>query len=182
MLVTDRSDPDAQPDSLNPPAGAELLASVARLLCERVELPPETVPAAGVGALPSRAEQARQPDLFMARCPERRLTNCKPDAAQTSAQTTSDESWARRGPNLLRQRRHVGARPLSCLSSATSCPPAGAPVTPARPLRPGGDGGGHSSGEAVWARILAAPAVRPFSCLLPGAAGSLNAAMDQGVA
>jgi len=53
--------------SLNPPGSAAELASVARLLCERVELPPETLyRLAGVGMsnFADPAEQARQPDLF----------------------------------------------------------------------------------------------------------------------
>ncbi|MGE8640845.1 MAG: DNA polymerase thumb domain-containing protein, partial [Achromobacter sp.] len=53
--------------SPNPPGSAAELAAVARLLCERVELPPETLyRLAGVGMsnFADPAEQARQPDLF----------------------------------------------------------------------------------------------------------------------
>ncbi|KAG1249594.1 hypothetical protein G6F65_019078 [Rhizopus arrhizus] len=53
--------------SPNPPGSAAELAAVAKLLCERVELPPETLyRLAGVGMsnFADPAEQARQPDLF----------------------------------------------------------------------------------------------------------------------
>lgn len=53
--------------SLNPPGSAAELAALARLLCERVELPPETLyRLAGVGMsnFADPAEQSRQPDLF----------------------------------------------------------------------------------------------------------------------
>ncbi|QVQ29029.1 DNA polymerase IV [Achromobacter deleyi] len=53
--------------SPNPPASAAELAAQARLLCERVELPPETLyRLAGVGMsnFADPAEQSRQPDLF----------------------------------------------------------------------------------------------------------------------
>ncbi|MNU01591.1 DNA polymerase IV [compost metagenome] len=53
--------------SANPPASAAELAALARLLCERVELPPETLyRLAGVGMsnFADPQEQSRQPDLF----------------------------------------------------------------------------------------------------------------------
>jgi len=53
--------------SPNPPGSAAELAAVARLLCERVELPPETLyRLAGVGMsnFADPAERSRQPDLF----------------------------------------------------------------------------------------------------------------------
>lgn len=53
--------------SPNPPASAAELAAVARLLCERVDLPADTLyRLAGVGMsnFADPAEQARQPDLF----------------------------------------------------------------------------------------------------------------------
>lgn len=53
--------------SLNPPASAAELAAVARLLCERVDLPAQTLyRLAGVGMsnFADPREQSRQPDLF----------------------------------------------------------------------------------------------------------------------
>ena len=53
--------------SPNPPSSAAELAAVARLLCERVELPADTLyRLAGVGMsnFADPAEQSRQPDLF----------------------------------------------------------------------------------------------------------------------
>ncbi|MGW8306151.1 MAG: DNA polymerase IV [Achromobacter pulmonis] len=53
--------------SLNPPASAAELATVARLLCERVDLPAQTLyRLAGVGMsnFADPREQSRQPDLF----------------------------------------------------------------------------------------------------------------------
>ena len=53
--------------SAQPPASAAELAALARLLCERVELPPETLyRLAGVGMsnFADPAQQSRQPDLF----------------------------------------------------------------------------------------------------------------------
>ena len=53
--------------SANPPSSAEELATIARLLCDRVDLPPQTLyRLAGVGMsnFADPQEQSRQPDLF----------------------------------------------------------------------------------------------------------------------
>ena len=69
--------------SANPPSSAEELATIARLLCDRVDLPPQTLyRLAGVGMsnFADPQEQSRQPDLFGGafKAPQPNLRRCPP--------------------------------------------------------------------------------------------------------